>query len=363
MNYIFTFGRDRDLSLLEIYNFLKANYKFKIIELAKELAIFQIENFNPQRAISCLGSVVKIGRVLANGINAIEKEISKIDVENKRINYAISIYNSKIGDFVKECLKQHFKELKVKAMLKKAKTPSQIIKKKIFPQGLDFIVYKEMLAKTEALFNPKEHIARDIQRPKKDYLKTISIRLAKILINLASIKPGSLMLDPFCGYGTILQEALLMGINCIGLDVDRNSINAASANLKWLKKNYKFNANYKLIIGNARRLSNFVNEKVDAIVTEPYLGPFIRGNLTPKKQESYAKKLIPLYKEFLIEATKILKKNAKIVVILPEFVGNKPIPFNKLSICKFAEIGVKLPIKYGTRQKLKRNIFVLTRKQ
>jgi SAM-dependent methyltransferase len=44
-------------------------------------------------------------------------------------------------------------------------------------------------------------------------------QLVKGLLNILSIKPGDIVLDPMCGSGTLNVEATLMGIDSIGIDI------------------------------------------------------------------------------------------------------------------------------------------------
>lgn len=45
-------------------------------------------------------------------------------------------------------------------------------------------------------------------------------QLAKSFMNFAALRPGELVLDPFCGSGTTLVESLLFGANAIGVDIN-----------------------------------------------------------------------------------------------------------------------------------------------
>ena len=45
-------------------------------------------------------------------------------------------------------------------------------------------------------------------------------QLAKSLLNVASIEPGAVVLDPFCGSGTVLLEGYLNGFNAHGCDMN-----------------------------------------------------------------------------------------------------------------------------------------------
>jgi putative methyltransferase (TIGR01177 family) len=55
-------------------------------------------------------------------------------------------------------------------------------------------------------------------------------RKARCLVNLSGVQPGGLLLDPFCGTGSIPIEAALMGIRCVASDVDRVVVNGAACN-------------------------------------------------------------------------------------------------------------------------------------
>ena len=62
---------------------------------------------------------------------------------------------------------------------------------------------------------------RDMNKPVRREALAISPRLSKILINLSEAKPHDKLLDPFCGIGGILAEALIKRINVHGIDKDK----------------------------------------------------------------------------------------------------------------------------------------------
>jgi tRNA (guanine10-N2)-dimethyltransferase len=67
---------------------------------------------------------------------------------------------------------------------------------------------------------------RDQARPARDaFVGMLPPKLAQILINLCGpLKEGSCVLDPFCGTGVVLQEALLMGYRAYGTDLNPRMI-------------------------------------------------------------------------------------------------------------------------------------------
>jgi tRNA G10 N-methylase Trm11 len=63
-------------------------------------------------------------------------------------------------------------------------------------------------------------------------------KLAQIIINLTCPPTGSTVLDPFCGTGVVLQEALLMNFGVYGTDIDKRMIEYSEENLRWLEAKF-----------------------------------------------------------------------------------------------------------------------------
>lgn len=114
--------------------------------------------------------------------------------------------------------------------------------------------------------------ARDQGRPKRDaFVGMLPPKLAQIMINLAS--PSGRILDPFCGTGVILQEALLMGYDAYGTDLSEKMVRYSQANLKWLQDTHRVAGKWTVDEGDA--METKWQPPIDAVVTETYLGqPF-----------------------------------------------------------------------------------------
>ena len=210
------------------------------------MAVLSLPKLDFNKLIMELGGTIKIAEVFSSSENLseIEYDFKNLQVNlDKKIDYSVSYYNTTLFEFIKDIIKDKFKKERVKAIYKKPKrktdrflTPTELIDRKIITNGLDIVIYRNFIAKTIAVYNPYEIEKRDLDRPNKDFLKTTSLRLAKILVNLSGAKENSWLLDPFCGTATILQEALLKNINVVGVDLDGNSVRDSIENLKWLKK-------------------------------------------------------------------------------------------------------------------------------
>ncbi len=131
---------------------------------------------------------------------------------------------------------------------------------------------------------------------------------ARLLVNLTGLTEKQTLLDPFCGTGSILIEAGLLGIKPVGLDFDSRMIKGAKGNLDHYKKGYKYKS-YKLIKGNATQLEkSFGHNSIDGIATDP---PYGRSSIVG------ASSLRILYSEFLKSAYKVLKKGKYLVMLYP----------------------------------------------
>lgn len=190
-----------------------------------------------------------------------------------------------------------------------------------------FLAFKETLFAgiTEAVQDFSQYSEMDYGRPSRNpYSGMLPPKLAKMMINFSECPKGKTLLDPFCGSGTILQEALMMGYKkIIGSDLKENVLESAEKNLEWLKgkmRNLSLDdVSLKLIKISAEKLAAvFSPNSIDAIITEPYLGPPIRKDAGMNIAE-ITKNLSKLYLKTFRNFKEILKKNGTVVMIFPIF--------------------------------------------
>ena len=350
--YIFILGRDQELSLLELINYLeKKNINFSIPNRWNNILVLNLDKENLN--INDLGGIIKIARVelKTNNKDLIKEYLDKLEFNKDKVFYTSN------DDLINSYLKKIFKELKIKAYYKKFTFDPKLNK-----LDLEIIRFKDYIARVIQVSNPKQYKKRDESRPYFDEKKVISIRLAKILINISKAKKE--ILDPFCGLGTILQEALLLGLDAYGVDV---SIKEAERNLEWFNKNFKINNKFKLFQGDARNLTKYFN-KAECCVTEPYLGPFLKSYPHEQQIKNILNELVPLYYKFFKELDKVIEK--RVVIILPVFVSNTKKTFKikindlikntRFKVANF--LNVKLPLPYEYKKSIiKREIWVLNK--
>ena len=114
--------------------------------------------------------------------------------------------------------------------------------------GCEFIIFRSgsvtIIARTLHVQDIEAYTVRDRERPKRDArIGMLPPKLAQIIINLAAglTKPldrAGTILDPFCGTGVVLQEALLMGYGAYGSDLEPRMIEYTDLNLEWLTANF-----------------------------------------------------------------------------------------------------------------------------
>lgn len=366
MIYVFILGKNWKLSVAELVSFLKSRaYTPRIIDISKSFVVIELENaLDPSIAVD-LGGTIKIGRVITEipvetvnkaflerdkqARNQIQTSLSlgntgeRVFDASKAISiFGVSVYSvdtqfSKssirmqrfLGSYFKKNLASRGEKAKFMGFPKSRYMPQlthvEVLKKGLVENSAEilFCIGKEeaFLSKTMAVHNPFEFQKRDVERPFQRKIFSISPRLAKILVNLSMCLPENRLLDPFCGVGTIIQEAALMQMEVIGVDKDSWCVKAARANLAWLEKEYSSQlkgARSTILLGDARSLTNQIEtNSVDAIATEPPLGPALRYIPTISRANRIIGDLKSLYYDFLEEAYKVLKSNGHLAIVSP----------------------------------------------
>merc|ERR1712232_140811 len=135
---------------------------------------------------------------------------------------------------------------------------------------------------------------------------TLKSNLAYIMLRAAGVKAGDTVLDPFCGSGTVLLEAaawLKGDFTGIGLDMNRKSVNGATANAAA----EGFASSCKFHCSDARALRKICSDdSVDALVTNVPWGVRI-GNFVD---------LEALYEVVLRTAWYVMKPGGRMVLLV-----------------------------------------------
>ena len=362
---LFVSGKNWKLSLAELAAYLNArNANFKINFYSKEFFKIKIDE-KTAPAIDDLGGTIKIGEAMVQiptllikqalfekdkqaEIRIIEAIFSSGLVDGVaeaagKAFFGVSVYcadrnlspHSRLiqrffGSLMKDELAERGKKSKFMGFSRDRKQPQlshvEVLKKKLLETKGDVLVcisaQETWLGVTVAVHNPFEFQKRDIYKPNQRRIFAMPPRVARIMVNLSACTPGKVLLDPFCGVGTILQEALLEQAKVIGVDNNAWCVKAANENLDWLTKEYGLQGtDFRVVQGDVSKLAQKIGqETVDCIVTEPDLGPALRQVPTGPYAQRIIQKLEPLYFEFVEQAFKVLKEGGRLVVVTPYIV-------------------------------------------
>lgn len=384
--YIFILGKTPRLAKAEITSFLKRKkINHQLGEQGDNFLIIEINKGpNCQNILKQLGGTVKIGQLIISRKqpNFFKKEIfiKNLPPTSDKALFGFSCYGlsqkrnkqlKKLAMDIKKEMKNFGRNCRLVTAKTDALSSVVVTKNKLVERGADFLIVqgkqKIYLGKTLAVQNFADYSHRDYGRPARDIRSgTMPPKLAQMMINLAEAPEEEIILDPFCGSGTILGESLLMGYqNIIGADLSKKAIKGSEKNLRWLAKNYQLIMdNLQLRLLDARRLSSVIKPRsIGAIITEPYLGPPLKGNESEQKLKKIIKELSPLYLKVFQEFKKVLKPRSRVVIVFPVLKYKNQ--FLKLSLGKkIKALGFKLQSSYiysRPGQKVLREIFVFTK--
>jgi tRNA G10 N-methylase Trm11 len=399
--------------------------------------------------IENLGGTLKIYKIVAPGDNKLSNQIASLIVDKFRgskINFGISNYaGERLGQGLGASIKENLKYRKVNSryvkpregeILSSAESWHNIVKKGGVEIGIfthtDFthrmdterenqesrIKNHEKLTANSynlkalgvllAVSNPDEWAKKDFGKPRSDAKSgMMPPKLARMLINIAieqyqksNIKNQNencelkienfndiVVVDPFCGSGNILIEALDMGFFVAGGDISERAVENTKVNLSWLKAESRIK-NQESRIHNSSIIIHDSIEVLDAtkadfskliealeapeaceavIVTEPYLGVPRKEKMSEEEAKREIEKLKPLYLGFLenIYRQKDIINLKSICIVFPlfELSNGKNISLLEESIDEIRKIGYIVPCSpliYGREyQIIKRQIIIL----
>lgn len=179
---------------------------------------------------------------------------------------------------------------------------------------------KTIVAESTGSQNITALSARDQGRPRRDaFVGMLPPKLAQMMINLASQDKAQSspqnILDPFCGTGVVLQEALLLGNHANGTDLADKMVSYSQDNLKWLTDKYKLQMKWSVSQGDA--IDTKWQGPIDAVVAEAYLGQPFSAPPSTKKLEEVRKNCNYIISSFLKNIHPQLKPDTPLCIAIP----------------------------------------------
>ena len=321
--YIAILGRQPELGLIELESVLGSN-------MVTPFGAVAILESRPEYAH--LGGSVKLARMIKRipyqSLKNLEIDPAIFPQGEDKLIFGVSFYGSKLDPHVLKAF-----SLKLKRTLQELGRPVRYVAPKygvvdltaaqlkfngIPETGAELIIVRHqnemLIGITEAIQDIDAYAARDHERPARSAkVGMLPPKLAQLLINTTR---GSLVFDPFCGTGVVLQEAYLMGRTAAGSDLSQEMVTASHINMEWLERKYHVaSAETPLELVDATSVR--VPKGDVSIVSEGYLGPNL---MTPPQKGQLGALIRPLrqlYTETLRNLSTQLPAGADISLCAP----------------------------------------------
>jgi len=341
-----------------------------------------------------LGGFVRYGEIIEN-TETFLKEFRKSE---DRVVFGISLLGEldtadarKDNTFIKKLANQIKKGLResglsVRFLIPRGSTfelnAAQIVNNDILEKGFELSIIRnkergeEIYGNTIAIQDLEGYVERDMNRPYSDIkMGVLPPKLARMMVNFTGLKDGTIW-DPFCGSGTVLMEAAVLGYNFLGSDVDENALYYTEENIKWLNKNgYLGNIIYELFKldvtdPDKEIIKELKNTNIDAIVCEPFMGPPQKDIVSKDRAEQLLNSVKDLYLAlFKMLDEEIGVRGSKMVLIIPSYKTNDgwktfsiyDVVSNRWELLN-TELSPNKDLKWGRKNSIiTRNIYILQR--
>lgn len=246
MKYIAVLGRLPKISLAEIQAIYDSNAKL----IGPELTVFET---NKTVSIDRLGGSIKLGQIFSGDFRDLAEAINSKKPEGKITigvsSYALNSNHKNKKSAVENPVRR--KAMELKSLLKKLGRNVRVVESRgpeissatAFhnhlgekPGAEEVILVGSETYLSLGVQNIDKYRERDQMRPARDAkVGMLPPKLAQILINLGGeIDESKKVLDPFCGTGVVLQEALILGQPVVGSDLNPRMVEYTQKNLDWL---------------------------------------------------------------------------------------------------------------------------------
>ncbi len=237
---------------------------------------------------------------------------------------------------IKKVIRQGGKPVRIVPNKDYALNSAQVLHNKLTYKGAWELCFikdggRTYLSQTLFVQDIAAYAARDQARPARDArVGMLPPKLAQILVNLAAGLPdlksnknwnsgdglvSYLVLDPFCGTGVILQEALLMGYSVYGTDIDPRMVDYTKKNLQWLIGQQP-SITGRVAVETADAI-NYNWPGFSTIASEVFLGRPL-SSLPPRdKLEEIVSDADTIIKKFLLNLAPQLKAGQQICLAVP----------------------------------------------
>jgi len=318
------------------------NFPFDVQASSKYTATIKCKRETAKKLAKIVGGTYKIARVCGDRLEDLENCIQY--PEETKFYWTVSGYCcsaddvQNVRDFVSDLLKKESLgkskfmppnvgdgnyELKIKDLR------SSVFGRSGRAAGLDAIIDLcsggTRFGFTEFLSDVDGFEERDMSRPYQDPTITLSPRIARALVNLCGLRPKMTILDPFCGVGTILQEALLLGFNAIGVEISSAEVSRCRENLDWTRSRFQVSPTVisRIVRADTMDLQRSDIPHVDAIATEPILAPKLEKNPPSETANRIVQGISEKYSFAFRAFSGILDRGAPVSIVAPVLIDDR----------------------------------------
>lgn len=233
---------------------------------------------------------------------------------------------------------------------------------------------KLLVGRVKDVQDIESYTLRDRGRPKRDpRVGMLPPKLAQIIVNLAISGPtaNATILDPFCGTGVVLQEALLMGSSAYGTDIEPRMVEYSRQNLDWLVSKFQIpNSSFQLEPGDAT--THQWQPPINSVACETYLGRPFTSPPSPEVLAQTVSECNTIIKKFLRNIHGQLAPGTRLCLAVPAW-QTRPGQFKRLPLVdqiedlgynrvSFEHVRSDELLYYREDQIVARELLVITRK-
>lgn len=328
--YFFELGRDQDCAVAELASSLPA--EARLIDWAGQFVVVAATSaIDSAQLQQKLGGIVRIGRVTTSvpHLNFDDLRGAVLDELRSRPthNFGISLVGfawkpnerNRLGLEIKKLLRADKQSVRF-VVADKLVVQSVVAHDQLITKGVEFVAIQGRdsvyLGTTEAVQNWREWSYFDFDRPIRDPRRgMLPPKLARLMLNLSGAVATDTLLDPFCGIGTTLQEAIRSGhTRVVGTDTDPRAIAAADKNLSWLLSGLQPQSEPQVTLEVADLKHLPINRlpAIDIIVTEGALGASTLNRMQLYQRVDEMTKVFRAYQDWLGQLRLI---HARVVVL------------------------------------------------
>jgi hypothetical protein len=274
-----------------------------------------------------------LAQTLPHHLGYIPEGKIKLGVSTYGIDVSLPALNAGVLN-VKKVITKHGRSTRIIANKQPALNTAQVLHGGLLSAtGLELLFIADgtqtILAQTHWVQDIDAYRKRDHERPRRDArVGMLPPKLAQTIINLATAsiepQPSYKILDPFCGTGVILQEALLMGYGGLGSDIDQRMVDYSHQNLSWLLRKKlgitePEEAHFRLKVADATTADW---DDPAAIAAETYLGRPLSSMPTPGELQKIMFDCNTIHRKFLANVARQTKTGFRMCLAVPAWHTN-----------------------------------------